>query len=74
MDKFYRKRKADWEKDKLEYVELSYEDFVKNDTYHLEIDISENTVIQNISELKDTLNNYRMSGKIKSILFDKYSN
>lgn len=73
LDRFFKKKKSEWEKDKLEYVELSYEEFVKNDSYNIEIDANQYSIIENITELKNVLNTCKNTGHIKSISYDKYS-
>ena len=52
LERFFKKKKAEWEKDKLEYVELTYNEFIKSDSYNIEINANQHSIIENISELK----------------------
>lgn len=74
LDIFFKKKKAEWERDKLEYVELSYDEFVKNDSYNIEIDVNQHSIIENIVELQNVLNKCKNTGDIMSVAYDKYSN
>ncbi|XZH88408.1 DEAD/DEAH box helicase family protein [Clostridium perfringens] len=74
IDKFFKKRKAEWESDKLEYVELDYNTFVKNDSYNIEVNLTQVDVINNINSLKDSLNRAKSIGELYTIDYDKYSN
>ncbi|MGU8248807.1 DEAD/DEAH box helicase family protein [Clostridium perfringens] len=74
IDKFFKKKKSEWESDKLEYVELDYNNFVKNDSYNIEVNSTQVDVINNINLLKERLNKAKSTDEIKNIDYDKYSN
>ena len=73
LERFFKKKKAEWEKDKLEYVELTYNEFIKSDSYNIEINANQHSIIENISELKNILTACKNTGDIKSISYEKYS-
>lgn len=73
LEKFFKKSKSDWEKDKLEYVELSYDQYVKHDSYKIEVNISDTDIIDNINNLKEVLNTCKDKNAIKAIDFDNYN-
>lgn len=73
LEKFFKKSKSDWEKDKLEYVELSYDQYVKHDSYKIEVNISDTDIIDNINNLKDVLNTCKDKNAIKAIDFNNYN-
>lgn len=73
LEKFFKKSKSDWEKDKLEYVELSYDQYVKHDSYKIEVNISDTDIINNINNLKDVLNTCKDKNAIKAIDFNNYN-
>lgn len=73
LNKFFKNKKATWEKDKLEYIELSYKEFVKTEFYNIEIDANQHSLIKNITELEKLLNTYQNQVDINSISYEKYS-
>lgn len=73
LERFFKKKKSEWEKDKLEYVELTYNEFIKSDSYNIEINANQHSIIENISELKNILDDCKTTGDIESISYEKYS-
>lgn len=73
LEKYFKKSKSEWEMDKLEYTNISYNEYVKNNYYNIEVSLNDLDIIENINNLKNVLSMCRDNKSIKNINFDKYN-
>ena len=57
IDRYYNDRKSEWEKDHLEYQELTEDDPNFTEAYELMIDASRTDIINRLKEIKELIDN-----------------
>lgn len=61
IEKFFKKSRLDWEKDKIEFVDLTEEKCFTFDNYFIEVNRNEIDIIQNIENIINDIDNLTLS-------------
>jgi len=76
IDRYYKYRKAEWEKDGLEYHELREDDPNFLDQYRLLVEQSQDAIVERLEELKQLVQNNSLSdwrfGNLQTVWFGNH--